>query len=226
MDWDSLVARAANSAERNRGERGKRGVEEEDECESFTCWSLAVIWMSRQRKPFSEQPRESFCTVLIFEGVDISNFMIEWYESNPTYIQGNPIGLLKKKKPMPRPNTSKRGSTRDNGAQSQSHTSARSGSAFHPTLRSSSRSTSRRPPVVAGDELFLSFLPCGLLLYFFPFISSCTCSIAAAHGCYHDSKREREKKKRLRPWNKRLNLVRDRGVKQALMEPWRGELSS
>lgn len=30
---------------------------------------------------------------------------------------------------------------------------------------------------------------------------------------------EREKKKRLRPWNKRLNLVRDRGVKQALMEP-------
>lgn len=71
------MARAANSAERNRGERGKRGVEEEDECESFTCWSLAVIWMSRQRKPFSEQPRESFCTVLIFEGVDISNFMIE-----------------------------------------------------------------------------------------------------------------------------------------------------
>lgn len=75
----------------------------------------------------------------------------------------------KKKKTMPRPNTSKRGSTRDNGDQSQSHTSARSGSAFHPTLRSSSRSTSRRLPVVAGDELFLSFLPCGLLLYFFSF---------------------------------------------------------
>lgn len=93
---------------------------------------------------------------------------------------------------MPRPNTSKRGGTRENGAQSQSHTSARSGSAFHPTLRSSSRSTSRRLPVVAGDELFLSFLPCGLLLYFFPFISSCTCSIAAAHGCYHDSKREKK----------------------------------
>lgn len=31
------MAGAANSAERNRGERGKRGVEEEDECESFTC---------------------------------------------------------------------------------------------------------------------------------------------------------------------------------------------
>lgn len=72
--------------------------------------------------------------------------------------------------------------------------------------------------MVAGDELFLSFLPCGLLLYFFSFYF--LLYVLDRGGTWMLPRlQEREKKKRLRPWNKRLNLVRDRGVKQALMEP-------
>lgn len=160
-------------------------------------------------KPFSEQPRESFCTVLIFKGVDIPNFMIEWYESNPTYIQGNPIGLLKKKKKLCLGPTRAREEAHGTTGTSRSLTRA------HAQAQHSTQRYGRRPDRPRGGSQWSPatscFFPFFLVVYsfiFFPFISSCTCSIAAAHGCYHDSKREKKKKKvaameqkaQSRPW--------------------------